>query len=247
LQLATATGSGDDSQLNVGAAKRRAQRVQSTPLPPQQRPSSQAPLWQSASVLHDLPGAHAPQAPPQSVSLSFASRCPLPQPEQAPFTQGKPSQSSSPLQELPSAQRAQRRSLPPQSMSLSSPFSAPSSQGCVRQTPAEQNPLPHCASRVQGRSSGQRPQRLSPQSTTGSLPLRTPSSQLGAWQQRTDPGPQPALPQTALVQSAATAHACTLVHSAGQLPPQSVSVSSWLRTWSAQVGGTQRPSSQTEL
>src|SRR5690242_5149423 len=121
-------------------------------------------------------------------------------------------------------------------MSLSVPFSAPSSQGCVRQTPAEQKPLLHCALCVQARLSGQRPQRASPQSTTGSLPLRTPSLHAGAWQQRAAPGAQLAVPQTPLVQSAPTPQACPVPQLAGQLPPQSGAVSFWFRTSSSQLG-----------
>jgi hypothetical protein len=61
----------------------------------------------------------------------------------------------------------------------------------------------------------------------GSLPLRTPSSQAGAWQQRSAPGGQSASPHTPLAQSAPVSQPCPVLQPASQRPPQSAAVSSW--------------------
>jgi hypothetical protein len=89
-----------------------------------------------------------------------------------------------------SLQRPQRS--PPQSGAVSVPFCRPSSQrpGSA-QRPAAQNPVWHCASSVQALSSGHPPQSALPQSTAVSPPFLTLSLQLGSWQQRASPAPQP--------------------------------------------------------
>jgi hypothetical protein len=97
----------------------------------------------------------------------------------------------------------------------------------MRHEPAAQNPVLHCALSLHRLSSGHRSQWALPQSTTGSVPLRTPSSQVGAWQQRSAPRGQSALPHTPLAQSAPVSQPCPVVQLASQLPPQSAAVSSW--------------------
>jgi hypothetical protein len=89
----------------------------------------------------------------------------------------------------------------------------------------------HCA------AIGQRAQPP-PQSTSISCPLRTPSVQLGAWQQRATPAPQPPARQTWLWQSPSPLQARPVAQSS-QRPPQSTSLSLAFATASVQVGALQ--------
>jgi len=68
--------------------------------------------------------------------------------------------------------------------------------------------------------------------------LRTPSAQLGAWQQRAAPGPQPPVPHTWLWQSPPPLQARPVAQSP-QRPPQSTSLSLAFATASLQVGAWQ--------
>jgi hypothetical protein len=108
------------------SASRRAQRVQFTTLPPQQRPSWQALLWQSTSSTQAAPGTHGAHEPPQSTSVSEPPWTPSAQPAQRPATQLEELQSALTWHARPSAQRAQSELGPPQSMSVSSSPSTPS-------------------------------------------------------------------------------------------------------------------------
>jgi hypothetical protein len=83
----------------------------------------------------------------------------------------------------------------------------------------------HCALAVHARPTAHRPQVALPQSTTGSVPFRTPSLQAGAWQQVAVPAGQPTEVQTSLWQSVRLLQAKPVVHVSLQMPPQSSAVS----------------------
>jgi hypothetical protein len=146
------------------------------------------------------------------------------------------------------AQRGQVLLAPPQSVSVSVPFCAPSVHvGGGAHVPLRQMPEEHWPLAVQVRPGAHSAQGAAPQSVTGSLPFLTPSLQLGAWQQRSTPFGQAAVPHTRLTQSAARAQASRVAQVAPQLPPQSSSVSFWFFVSSLQVGAAQLPSLQTPL
>jgi hypothetical protein len=83
------------------------------------------------------------------------------------------------------------------------------------------------------------PAQLPPQSADDSLPLRTPSEQLGAWQ-------NPPL-HTPLAQSLLLPQASPAAHAAQAPPPQSVSLSAPFSTPSLQLPAWQTPAVHTPL
>src|SRR5690242_19249084 len=93
---------------------------------------------------------------------------------------------------------------------------------------------------------GQAPHCALPQSTNGSLPLRTPSLQRGGWQQRAIPCPQPRLSQTPLSQSSSARQALP-ASQGSQRPPQSAALSFWFNRPSSQFGAAQTEARHTPV
>jgi hypothetical protein len=180
----------------------------------------QTPLWQSEPDAHVAPEPQAVQPPPQSVSVSapFRTRSEQLGTWHFPTVQTRLVQlvaSTPQLIPLPHGGHTP----PPQSVSVSSPSMTPFEQLCCAQTwlvvqkrfGPQSVPDPHPCPAAHW--VGQDP----PQSTSVSVPLRTPSVQLGAWQ--VDPMQEPES------QSLPEAQCSPWVQRLGQLPPQSTSLS----------------------
>jgi hypothetical protein len=136
----------------------------------------------------------------------------------------------------PSAQPLQLA--PPQSMSVSSWLVAASSQlGGAHSESSPHTSLAQSLPAVQGLPAGQPGQSPPPQSVRISLPFCTlsPHATIAHSLELAQKSP--------LAQSVLRAQAAPAAH-ASQLPPQSVSVSSWLRCWSLQLAIEQEPESQ---
>jgi hypothetical protein len=160
-------------------------------------------LAQSLPASHSSPSAQSGQlGPPQSTSVSLAFRTPSVQVGtwHTPPLHTWLEQSLGALQPAPSPQRIQEGAGPPQSTSVSLPFSTPSAQFGTLQKPALQTPLGHSVPLVQvgwqmppehppiaqsvprkHASPVAHPGQLPPpQSRAVSLPFLTPSVQVGA-------------------------------------------------------------------
>lgn len=171
------------AQLRL-VARRRAQRVQSSSLPPQQVPAWHALDSQSPSRVQAWPGPHGVQAPPQSMSVSFWFRTRSSQLAlaQEPSRQTPVSQSSARVQPLPAVQAVQ---LPPQSRPVSVPFCTPSWQegwAQRRVVSAQKSELAQSALLSQLLPSVQRVAQGPAQSASASPWLRMPSLQLAGRQ-----------------------------------------------------------------
>jgi hypothetical protein len=106
---------------------------------------------------------------------------------------------------------------PPQSMSVSAPFSTLSVQVGDWQSPPVQTPLVQSPPALHVSPGTHGPQEP-PQSTSVSLPFLTPSVQVGARHKKS-------VPHTLLKQSLPVAHMSPVPHLGQVAPPQSTSVS----------------------
>jgi len=88
-----------------------------------------------------------------------------------------------------------------------------------------QRSLAQWASIKQAAPSAHSPHSGLPQSVSGSVPLGTPSLQLGGWQQAATSGAQAMLAHTRLWHSAFAAHSWPDSQRVPQMPPQSAPVS----------------------
>jgi hypothetical protein len=128
---------------------------------------------------------------------------------------------------------------PPQSMPVSTPFSAPS-EHVASQTPATHDAPAQSALLEQGEPTPHFKGQAAPQSTPVSRPFFAPSSHEGGWQS--------APSHTPLTQSLGAAHPAKSGHAAAHRgPPQSTSPSPPFFTESKHVGAEHARASQTRL